>query len=132
MFYRQFYSELGKLLFALASVDGHVSKKEKEALKEFVKKELAPAEKHTDKFGTDAAFYTEMEFDIADDEGMDTEQAFESFLFFIEEHHTAIDDRMRKATLKVAKQLADSYHKTSKKEKDLIKRLEEKLKVLPV
>ena len=132
MLYRQFYSELGKLLFALASVDGVISKKEKQELKELVKKELAPAEKNTDKFGTDAAYYTEIEFDILDDEMMDTEQAFESFLFFIEEHHSAIDTRMREVTLKVAKRLAASFHKTNKKEKEMIKRLEEKLGALPV
>jgi hypothetical protein len=132
MFYRQFYSELGKLLFALANVHGVIPKKEKEALKELVKKELAPAEKHTDKFGTDAAYYTEMEFDILEDSMPDPEQAFESFLFFIENHHSAIDDRMRHVTLKVAKKLADTYHGTNKKEKELIKKLEAKLKALPV
>jgi uncharacterized tellurite resistance protein B-like protein len=132
MFYRQFYSELGKLLFALANVDGTVSKKEKEALKELVKKELAPAEKHTDKFGTDAAYYTEMEFEILEDNMMDPEQAFESFLFFIDNHHSAIDERMRQATLKVAKKLADAYHRTNKREKEFIRKLEAKLSVLPV
>ena len=132
MFYRHFYSELGKLLFALANVDGNISKKEKEALKLLVKTELAPAEKHTDKFGTDAAYYTEMEFDILEDTMMDPEQAFESFLFFIENHHSAIDDRMRHLTLKVAKKLADTYHRTSKKEKEFIKKLEAKLNLLPV
>ena len=132
MFYRQFYSELGKLLFALAKVDGNISHKEKEALKELVKKELAPAEKNTDKFGTDAAYYTEIEFDILDETMMDPEQAFDSFLFFIENHHSAIDERMRTATLRIAKSLADAYHKTNKKEKALIKQLEAKLNALPV
>jgi len=132
MFYRQFYSELGKLLFALANVDGIITKKEKETLHDLVKTELAPAESHTDKFGTDAAYYTEMEFEILEDNMMDAEQAFDSFLFFIENHPTAIDDRMRIATLKVAKKLADTYHKNSKKEKEFIKKLEAKLSVLPV
>ena len=132
MLYRQFYSELGKLLFALAKVDGVISKKERESLKELVKKELAPAEKNTDKFGTDAAFYTEIELDIADYEGMDSEQAFEFFLDFFEEHHSAIDERMRNATLHVAKHLANNFHKSSKKEKEMIKRLEARLNALPV
>ncbi len=132
MFYRQFYSELGKLLFGLANVDGSISNKEREALKQLVKTELAPSEKHTDKFGTDAAYYTEMEFDILEDTMMDPEQAFDSFLFFIENHHSAIDDRMRQVTLKVAKKLADKYHRTSKKEKEFIKKLEAKLNLLPV
>ena len=132
MFYRQFYSELGKLLFALAKVDGGISKQEKAALKDIVKKELAPTEKNTDKFGTDAAYYTEIEFEILEDTEYDPEDAFESFISFIENHHTAIDERMRDTTLKVAKRLADTFHKTNKKEAALLAKLESKLRTLPV
>ena len=131
MFYRQYYSELGKLLYALAHVEGAVSKKEKEGLKELVRKELLPDEKHQDTFGTDAAYYSEIEFEILEETMTDPESAFESFLFFIEQHHSAIDQRMRAATLKVAKKLAATYHKTNKKEKDLLTRLEYSLKHLP-
>src|SRR5690606_13704785 len=79
MLYRQFYSELGKLLYAVADVDGMISQKEKKALQELVRKELVPVEKHTDKFGTDVAFYAEIEFDFLEDSMVEPEEAFESF-----------------------------------------------------
>ncbi|MDB5283824.1 MAG: hypothetical protein JWO06_2899 [Bacteroidota bacterium] len=131
MFYRQYYSELGKLLYALANADGSVSKKEKEELKQLVRKELLPAEKHQDTFGTDAAYYSEIEFEILEEADADAGSAFDSFIFFIEQHHSAINQQMRDVTLKVAKKLADAYHKTSKKEMEFIKRLEKSLKQLP-
>lgn len=132
MLYRHFYSELGKLLYAVADVDGVISQKEKMALKELVKKELVPAEKHTDKFGTDVAFYAEIEFDILEESMIEPEEAFESFILFVENHHTAINKNMRDVILKIAKSLADAYHKTNKKEKALLEKLEKKLRELPV
>lgn len=131
MLYRQFYSELAKLLYAVANVDGKISVKEREELKAIVRKELVPAEHHTDKFGTDAAYYTEIEFDFLEEAMIEPEAAFESFLNFIEKHHTAIDNRMREVSLRTAKKIAETYHKTNKKEKDLIKVLGKKLAALP-
>ena len=130
MFYRQYYSELGKMLYAIANVDGVISEKEKDTLKQLVRKELAPSEKHTDKFGTDAAYYTEIEFDILEDTLQDSDAAFDSFIDFLESHHTAIDQHMRDATLKITKQLATINHKPSKKVVELIKKLEKVLKSL--
>ncbi len=130
MFYRQYYSELGKMLYAIANVDGVISEKEKDTLKQLVRKELAPSEKHTDKFGTDAAYYTEIEFDILEDTLQDSDAAFDSFIDFLESHHTAIDQHMRDATLKITKQLATIHHKPNKKVVELIKKLEKVLKLL--
>ena len=73
MLYKNFYSELGKLLYAVADIDGVITQAEKKALHEIVKKELVPAEKHTDEFGTDAAYYAEIEFEYLDEEQMDAE-----------------------------------------------------------
>ena len=52
MDYRVFYSELGKLLYAVADADGVVSKEEKKSLYDLVKTRLAHKEVHTDEFGT--------------------------------------------------------------------------------
>lgn len=127
MMYRTFYSELGKLLYAIADIDGSISKKEKQKLQDIVKKELVPAENNTDEFGTDAAYYAEFEFDIADDAIMEPEVAFESFMNYIDNHKTAIDKRMISATRKVAGELSEAYYHTSKKEKELLEKLNKKL-----
>lgn len=122
MLYKEFYSELGKLLYAVSDIDGAISKAEKSKLQDIVRNELVAAESHVDAFGTNTAFYSEMEFDYLDEEIGDAEAAFESFISFVEEHHTAFDERMKKTSLHVMKELADAYYRTNKKEKELIKK----------
>ena len=130
MLYKQFYSELGKLLYAVADVDGMISAKEKKVLHELVRNELVKTEKNTDEFGTDAAWYTEFEFDIMDELNIDPEIAFESFLNFIEDHSSAINVNMLLASKKVASELAEVYFHTSKKEKYLLQKLNKKIDFL--
>lgn len=132
MKYKDFYSELGKLLYAVADIDHVITQKEKKALYDIVKNELVPSERHTDQFNTDVAFYTEMEFDFLDESIADTEAAFNSFIDFVEDHHTAFDERMKKTSLHVVKELAQAYHGTNKKEKVLIDELKEKLNKIEI
>jgi hypothetical protein len=131
MFYRQYYSELGKVLYAIANANGNISDKERDTLKNIVRKELVPAEQHKDTFGTDAAYYAEIEFDILEDSLPDTEAAFESFTDFIAQHHTAITPAMRESALRVTNQLIQTYHHHHKKEHALAQKLNEALKSLP-
>lgn len=130
MDYKQFYAELGKLLYAVADVDGMISEKEKKSLQEIVRKELVPIEDSLDHFGTDSAFYTNFEFDILDDAIEDPAIAFESFIQFIENYQSDIDIKMIHATRKVAIQLANAYKNTNKKEKELLSTLNKKLNAL--
>lgn len=132
MMYKEFYSEFGKLLYSVVDIDGVINKKEKQALKDIVKNELVPTERHTDAFGTNAAFYSEMEFDFLDEEICDAEAAFESFIDFVEDHHTAFDEGMKKVCLHLVKRLSAAYMGTNKKEKVLIEKLRRKLKKINV
>jgi hypothetical protein len=132
MRYEHFYAELGKLLYAVADIDGVITKKEKDILLDMVRKELAPAEKHTDQFGTDAAYYTEIEFELAEDQIMDSESAFNSFIDYVEEHHTAIDERMRDTSIRLAERLAEAYEGTNHKEKELVQKLRRRLSEIKV
>lgn len=127
MLYNEFYSELGKLLYAVADIDGVITQAEKKKLYEIVKKELVPAEVHKDGFNTDAAYYSEIEFDYLEEEIGDAETAFNSFIDFIEDHRTAIDAKMQKTCLRVAQELAEAYRKTNKKEMTLIEKLKDKI-----
>jgi hypothetical protein len=128
MFYRQYYSELGKLLYAIGSSNGNISENEKKTVKDLVRKELVPNEKHTDTFGTDAAYYVEIEFDILEDSLPDVDAAFESFMDFIEEHHSAITPAMRDSALRATEKLMSLYHHHHKKEHWLAEKLVKKLK----
>jgi uncharacterized tellurite resistance protein B-like protein len=124
MIYPRFYSELGKLLYAVASADGVISEKETLALHKMVKDELVPSEKHLDKYGTDAAYYTEIEFEILKETpSSDSEAAFNSFIDFVEKHQSAFDARLKRIALHIAEELAEAYRGTNKKEKALIDKL---------
>jgi hypothetical protein len=132
MIYKRFYSELGKLLYAVADIDGAITPAEKKALQEIIKNELVPQEVHKDRFGTDAAYYSEIEFEILDDSIADAETAFESFIDYIENHHTAFNEQMKRACLRVVNELSSAYHGKNKKEKVLIEKLKKKLEAIPL
>ena len=78
MIIRNYYKELGKLLYAVAKADGKINPHEVEELKRIIKSELVPAEKETDEFGTDTAFYIEFEFDIYEEMDIDADVAYDS------------------------------------------------------
>ena len=130
MIYKQFYAELGKLLYAIADIDGVITLEEKKKLQHIVQNELAPIEQHEDAFGSDVAHYTEMEFDFLDELVADAEAAFDSFIGFIELHHIAFDSNLKKVSMHIVKELANAYRGKNKKEIKLIEKLKEKLEIL--
>jgi hypothetical protein len=130
MNYRNFYSELGKLLYAAADIDGIIAKEEKLRLLDIVKKELLPAEKKKDSFGTNDAFYTEIEFEFLDEQIADPVAAFESFVNFVEEHKTAFNEAQLKTCIRITKEVAKAYHGTNKKEEHLINELSRSLRAI--
>lgn len=127
MQYNQFYSELGKLLYAIADSDKRISPKEKARLLKIIETDLLPVEQHEDSFGSSVAFYPEIEFAYLENEIVDPEAAFDSFLNFIDKHRTAIDHKMRDTCLHFAKEIAKTDYGITKKEKELLKKLKEKL-----
>ena len=132
MNHKEFYSELGKLLYAVIDNDGVVSKSEKDRLKTIVKKQLVPLEHHVDAYGTNIAFYSEMEFDVLEDELPDIESTFNSFMDFVDEHQTEFDDTMKKVTLIIVKELSNVYLGTNKLERRLIDQLTKKLNKIKI
>jgi hypothetical protein len=130
MKYRNFYSELGKLLYAAADIDGVITKEEKLRLLDIVKRELLPAEKKKDNFGTNDAFYTEIEFEFLDEQIADPVAAFESFVNFVEDHKTALTEPQLKACMHVTREVAKAYHGTNKKEEHLINELSKSLRAI--
>ena len=85
-------------------------------------------EEHVDEFGVDVAYYTEIEFDFLDDQIGEVDAAFQSFIDFVEDHHTAFTEKMKKICLRVVKELAATSYGTSKKEIELIEKLKKTLK----
>jgi hypothetical protein len=132
MNHKEFYSELGKFLYSVIDNDGIVSKSEKDRLKTIVKKQLVPLEHHVDAFGTNIAFYAEMEFEVLEEVIPDIESTFNSFMDFIEERQNEFDDTMKKVSLIISKELSNVYLGTGKRERVLIDQLTKKLNKIKI
>jgi hypothetical protein len=125
MIYKNFYSEVGKLLYALAKADGNITDEEIKTIHKLVLDDLVPLEDSTDEFGTDSAFYVEMEFDYLNESLYDPDVALDSFLGYVEEHYTAFDDKLKRAVYRVAETLNNSFHETNIKDHRIILKLQE-------
>jgi hypothetical protein len=130
MLYKHFYSELGKLLYAVADIDKVITTEEKKVFQDLISNELAPLEKQTDEFGTDLAYYTEVEFDFLDEQIADAPAAFESFISFVEEHRTGIHPDMKKVITHLVSEIANAYRGKNSREEKLINDLKERLSVI--
>lgn len=124
---KQFYAELGKLLYAVADIDGVITKQEKDELHNLISSRLTQREIHTDEYGTNDAWYAEFEFDVAEEQGMTSEDAFESFSLYMEEHGKYFDASMKDICLLLADRLAGSFHHINAKEKAMLQKLKEVL-----
>lgn len=129
MITRSYYKELGKLLYAVAKADGKINSHEVKELKKIIKSELVPAEKETDKFGTDTAFYTEFEFEAYEEMDIDADLAYDSFISFVKEHNNYVTLEMREKAYYLATNVSDVFKGKNKAEKDLLTRLKKDLQL---
>jgi len=116
-----FYAELGKLLYAIADADHNVRKKEYIKLKDIVMNELVPLEKQTDQFGTDNAFYTQFEFEVATEQQLTSEEALESFISYVKQHRHDFTEEREQVCLRVMEEIASVYKHHSKAENEIFR-----------
>ena len=127
MIYREFYKELGNLLYAVAKADGTVNAKELEKLKSIVRTEIGEYEGSSDEFGTDLAFFTEFEFVFDEDRAESSMDAYNSFISFVKANEERIDIRLRMLAINLAIKIANAFRGKNKDEKDILKNLREDL-----
>lgn len=126
--YKQFYKELGHLLYAISSYDGKIRKKEVEELREFVLKKLAPLEKTSDSSGMNLAFYTQFEFDDIAKKTESPIEVYFGFINYLKKHSANISDELKNSIIESVEAVAKAYKKTNKKEQEMISNLKEELK----
>lgn len=127
MIYREFYKELGNLLYAIAKADGKISKKEFEELKLLVRKELAAFNGTIDEFGSDLAFFTEFEFEFEDERVESPADAYLSFITFVKANEERVDGKLRHLALRMAEKIAEAFKGKNKSELMMIKNLKKDL-----
>jgi hypothetical protein len=130
MNYKQFYKELGHLLYAIAKADGDVRTQERKAMRKFVLEELVLFESRYDSSGMNEAFYTQFEFDDSLDKHSSSAEAYTAFIQFIKMNAHYITELLKKNILASAQKVATSYKRTNKKEKELIDSLMKELEAL--
>ncbi len=119
------------MLYAVADADGTISPQERESLNELIRSRLAHREVHTDEYGTNDAWYAMFEFEVAEEQAMTPEEAFQSFSDYLDARRDEVDEDTRALCLTLADRLAESYHHTNRRESELIRKLKEKLFSLP-
>lgn len=127
MIYREFYKELGNLLYAVAKADGKVNDKELDKLKSIVRTELGAFEESSDEFGTDLAFFTEFEFEFDEDRTESSKDAYQSFISFVKANEERIDIKLKLLAITLAKKIAEAFKGKNKAEVNLLKNLRKDL-----
>lgn len=127
MNYREYYTELGKLLYAVAKADNTIEPAEINELRHIVKDELTQLNGSTDEFGSSTAFATEFEFEIMDDWNIPAQQAFEGFSSYIK-RTPLLPALLKKVAYRSALRIAYSFHNTNHEENSMLLRLKQLLK----
>jgi hypothetical protein len=115
---KQYYKELGKLVYAVAIADGAIQDEEREKLHEFVAKELADKESTTDSSGMNQAFYVDFEFDEAEQNHLPIHDVIQGYKRFIQANHEPNDKVLIKNSMKLLEAVALAYSK--EKEQQII------------
>ena len=118
-----FYTELGKLLYAVAIADDKITKSEKESITKMISERMLQKEKETDGFNTNEAWYTKFSFDTAEESGLSEEEALNNFLDFVKIYKKELTESELSLCLKLADTLAETYHHINKKENTVLAEL---------
>lgn len=115
---KQYYKELGKLIYAIAMADGIVQPEEAEKLHQFVLKELAHNESTHDSSGMNQAFYVDFEFDDQLEKHRPLNGAVKNFREYVEHNLEPGDSHLIDRSIRLMEAVAFAYSK--KKEKQIL------------
>jgi hypothetical protein len=112
---KQYYKELGKLVYAVAVADGTIQTEERDKLHQFVLKELAAHESSVDSSGMNQAFYVDFEFDETEEKHPDGNSVIASYNKFVHNNYEANDGELIDNSLKLLEAVASAYSKRNEK-----------------
>lgn len=118
------YENLGKLFYAVAISDGTVHAKEWDKVKEIVKEDWLYVDDFTDRYGSDAANQIEIVFNVLMEYTKTSEECFEEFTNFYEQHPHAFSDKIKVLTKKTATAIANSFSGKNKSELIMLAKIE--------
>ena len=112
---KQYYKELGKLVYAVAIADGIVQAEERTKLHQFVLKELASKEKTYDSSGMNQAFYVDFEFDESEKNRLNLNGTLLKFSEFIRENFEQQDKELLQSSIALLEAVANAYPRQKEK-----------------
>lgn len=112
---KQYYKELGKLVYAIALADGVIQEEERNELHHFVLTQLAHCEKSYDSSGMNKAFYVDFEFEEAIERHITSDEAIKSYTKFMESHFENGDQELIERSLELLETVANAYTKRAEK-----------------
>ena len=121
--YEDLYKEVGNLFYAIAAVDGKMSKSEKKMITSLVIYNWRPVENSTDAFGSDAANIILFQIDVNEGMEADAEERYNSFVYFFEENYQAIALVFREKILSSARDIAESTRMINNAELTILMKL---------
>ena len=113
---KQYYKELGKLVYAVAAADGSIQTEERDKLHQFVLKELAENERTNDSSGMNQAFYVDFEFDMAAEKHLGVNEVIKSYARFLHTNYEPSDWALMANSVKLLEVVALAYSKQKEKE----------------
>lgn len=122
MFYKELYTELGKLFYHVSDIDGKVSPEEKDALQQCISKTWKPMEDSTDRYGTDQAYLINFSFEFEEAQPV-RENYFNSFENFYRENKSGFTPEIISNILKTSKAIAEAYRGKNKKEQKVMNKI---------
>jgi hypothetical protein len=123
MNYKNFYQQIGNLLYAFSAIDGTIRPKEISKIKEIVKNKLTPIENSEDEFGTDAAYLAEFQFDFCCENAEDPKEAYKTFINWFRDNSATVGDNYRDLIFRIAAGVAASFNGINKSELILLETL---------
>jgi uncharacterized tellurite resistance protein B-like protein len=121
--YKEFYKQMGNLLYGMAAIDGKIAPNELKELRRMVREELVPQEKHNDEFGTDAAYAVEFQFDILEGSSIPSSEAWIEAKDYLKQNSALLPEKDRNLLLSSAERVAEAFHGINKAEDSLLEKL---------
>lgn len=111
-------------MYAIASVDGKVQKKEMTQLRKIVKSEFHAVDRED---GQEAAFYIEFQFGLFSGESPNLGEAYRSFVAFVHKNDKHITTEMITHAIVLTQKVAAGFKGINKGEKKLLEDIKREL-----
>jgi hypothetical protein len=125
---REFYVNLGRLLYAVAMADGEVQDEELQAMYRMVIKELSDEQLFNQEHVN--VFHTEFEFEALMDRKASKQEAFDSFIAYFDLNHSHFTPEMKSVTLHAVEKIASSFQGVVASERMMIDALKKRINML--